>query len=55
MKGENVVVATPTASGKSVCFNLPVLDALSKIARRGLFIYFRPKRSRAIKRKPYAS
>ena len=30
MKGENVVVATPTASGKSVCFNLPVLDALSK-------------------------
>ncbi|HVU05422.1 MAG TPA: DEAD/DEAH box helicase [Polyangiaceae bacterium] len=26
--GRHVVVATPTASGKSVCFNVPVLEAL---------------------------
>lgn len=28
--GKNVVIATPTASGKSLCFHLPVLDALAK-------------------------
>ena len=28
--GRHVVIATPTASGKSLCFNLPVLDALSR-------------------------
>ncbi|MBX2812719.1 MAG: DEAD/DEAH box helicase [Myxococcales bacterium] len=27
--GENLVIATPTASGKSLCYNLPVLHALS--------------------------
>jgi DEAD/DEAH box helicase domain-containing protein len=27
--GKHVVVATPTASGKSLCFHLPVLDALA--------------------------
>lgn len=26
--GENVVVVTPTASGKTLCYNLPVLDAV---------------------------
>ncbi len=28
-KGKHVVVATPTASGKSLCYNLPVLQALA--------------------------
>ncbi len=28
--GKHVVVSTPTASGKSLCFHLPVLDALAK-------------------------
>lgn len=27
-RGENVVVATPTASGKTLCFNLPVLESI---------------------------
>src|SRR2546427_4070397 len=27
-KGENLVVVTPTASGKTLCYNLPVLQAL---------------------------
>ncbi|HUV95729.1 MAG TPA: DEAD/DEAH box helicase [Anaerolineae bacterium] len=28
LDGQNVVVVTPTASGKTLCYNLPVLDAL---------------------------
>jgi DEAD/DEAH box helicase domain-containing protein len=28
-KGKHVVVATPTASGKSLCYNLPILQALA--------------------------
>jgi len=28
--GQNVVVVTPTASGKTLCYNLPVLDAIIK-------------------------
>ena len=27
-KGQNVVVVTPTASGKTLCYNLPALQAL---------------------------
>jgi len=29
-RGENVVVTTGTASGKSLAFNLPVLDAIAR-------------------------
>ena len=29
-KGKNVVVVTPTASGKTLCYNLPTLDAILK-------------------------
>ena len=29
-RGEDVVVVTPTASGKTMCYNLPVLDSIMK-------------------------
>jgi len=39
-KGENIVIATPTASGKTMAFNLPVFDALmSDPEARALYIY----------------
>src|SRR5689334_9413220 len=28
--GQNVVIITPTASGKTLCYNAPVLDAILK-------------------------
>lgn len=28
LKGENVVVVTPTASGKTLCYNLPILNSI---------------------------
>ena len=39
-RGENVVVATGTASGKTLAFNLPVLDALAADPKlRALYLY----------------
>lgn len=39
-KGRHIVVATPTASGKSLCYNLPVLDALAREpAARALYLF----------------
>ena len=39
-RGENVIVATPAASGKSLCYHLPVLQAiLEDRASRALYIY----------------
>jgi len=29
-EGKNIIVVTPTASGKTLCYNLPVLDAILK-------------------------
>jgi DEAD/DEAH box helicase domain-containing protein len=38
--GRDVVVTTPTASGKSLCFNLPVLErALVEPGARALYVY----------------
>ena len=38
--GRHVTIATPTASGKSLCFHVPVLDALRRDpAATALFLY----------------
>ena len=38
--GRNIVVTTPTASGKTLCYNLPVLDAVLKNpASRALYLF----------------
>jgi DEAD/DEAH box helicase domain-containing protein len=40
MAGRNVVVVTPTASGKTLCYNAPVLDAiLQDPASRALYLF----------------
>jgi DEAD/DEAH box helicase domain-containing protein len=39
-RGENVVITTGTASGKSLAFNLPVLDAIAREPKtRALYLY----------------
>lgn len=38
--GRNVVVTTPTASGKTLCYNLPVLDAIIKdSSSRAIYLF----------------
>ncbi len=38
--GRNVVITTPTASGKTLCYNVPVLDrVLKKPATRALYLF----------------
>ena len=38
--GDNVVVTTASASGKSLCFNLPVIDRLARNSKaRALYLY----------------
>ena len=40
MTGENIVITTPTASGKSLCFYLPVVQEILKDpVTRAIFIY----------------
>ena len=43
--GHHVVVATPTASGKSLCYHLPVLQAV--LARRAKALYLFPTKALA--------
>ncbi len=39
-KGKNIVVVTPTASGKTLCYNLPVLDAiLQNPSARAIYLF----------------
>src|SRR6266849_7721408 len=38
--GQNVVIVTPTASGKTLCYNLPVLDLLLRDPEaRAIYLY----------------
>ncbi len=37
--GRHLVVATPTASGKTLCYNLPVLDAVLQAGRKALYLF----------------
>ncbi len=37
--GRHLVVATPTASGKTLCYNLPVLDAVLRAGRKALYLF----------------
>ena len=38
--GRDFVVVTPTASGKTMCYNIPVLDAILKDeAARALYLF----------------
>ena len=40
IQGQNVVVVTPTASGKTLCYNLPVLNAiLDDPEARALYLF----------------
>ncbi len=40
LSGRNVVTVTPTASGKTLCYNVPVLDAILKDdAARALYLF----------------
>jgi len=43
--GRDVVVATPTASGKSLCFHLPVLDELLRRGPEGRALYLYPTKA----------
>jgi DEAD/DEAH box helicase domain-containing protein len=39
-QGQNVVVVTPTASGKTLCYNLPVLNSLAQFPEaRALYLF----------------
>jgi len=37
--GQHLVVATPTASGKTLCYNLPVLDAVLSRGAKALYLF----------------
>jgi DEAD/DEAH box helicase domain-containing protein len=38
-KGEHIVVVTPTASGKSLCYHLPVMEAVRAYRAKALYLF----------------
>ncbi len=38
-RGENVVVVTPTASGKSLCYHLPVIESVRAAKAKALYLF----------------
>ncbi len=42
-KGKNIIITTPTASGKSLCYNLPVVDEIEKNPSTKCFYLFPTK------------
>lgn len=38
-RGEHLVIVTPTASGKTLCYNLPVLNAVLKNQAKALYLF----------------
>jgi len=40
-KGQHIVIATPTASGKTMIYNLPVLENIMNRPESRAYIYFR--------------
>ena len=47
LSGKNVVVSTSTASGKSLCYNIPILEALVQ-DRRACALYMFPTKASAL-------
>lgn len=47
--GRDVVLVTPTASGKTLCYNLPVLNSILENRKHGPSIYFRRRPSPKIR------
>ncbi len=45
LQGDNVTVVTPTASGKTMCYNLPVLHHLTKVNPEARALYLFPTKA----------
>ena len=39
MQGEHVVIVTPTGSGKTLCYNLPVIQAAMQVRSKALYLF----------------